>query len=375
MSGLTEAYIKENVPKLGFGMMRLPTNGSNSDIDIEHLKKMADYYMENGMNYFDTAYFYHDGKSEEAFKEAVSKRFPRDSYTVADKMPIWMADKPEDVERIFNEQLERCGVDYFDYYLVHALDGEKHAKNKEFGAYDFCMKMKEEGKIKFLGFSFHGTTEDLKLILKERPEMEFVQLQLNYYDWEFDYREQYDIVRSYDLPIIIMEPMRGGFLAKMPKGIEDLFKAVHPDMSVASWANRWVGSVDGVMIVLSGMSNIEQMKDNVSYMKDFKPLTTEESATVDKAVKILLEAPTIPCTDCKYCVECPMEIPIFDIFKVYNDFVNTKNISDFKKAYNAFEAEKNADDCVACGMCEPVCPQNIEIINKLADIAALVESG
>ena len=372
MGLLTEAYIKENVPKLGFGLMRLPKNSdSNSDINIEHFKKMADYYMDNGMNYFDTAYMYHDGKSEVAFKEAVVKRYPRESYTVADKLPIWEVEKPEDVERVFNEQLARCGVDYFDYYLLHALDGEKHEKHEKMGSYEFCMKMKAEGKIKHFGFSFHGSIEDLKHILATHPEHEFVQLQINYYDWEFDYREQYEIVRSYNLPIIIMEPVRGGFLAKMPADMEKIFKDEEPDMSIASWSIRWVASLDGVMTVLSGMSTIEQMVDNVSYMKDFQPMTTRENEVVAQVAKALIEAPTIPCTDCKYCIECPIEIPIFDIFGVYNDFVNTKSVSEFKKAYAKFEIGANAAACVECGLCESICPQNIDIINRLADIDAL----
>jgi predicted aldo/keto reductase-like oxidoreductase len=371
MNLLTEEYIKENVPKLGFGLMRLPVKGSNTDIDIEHFKKMVDHYMDSGMNYFDTAYFYHDGASEGAFKEAVVKRYPRDSYTVADKMPIWLADSHDDVERIFNEQLARCGVEYFDYYLIHALDGDKHAKNEKLGAYDFCLKMKKQGKIKSLGFSFHGSTEDLKQILSERPELEFVQLQINYYDWEFEAKEHYEIVRAHKKPIIIMEPVRGGFLAKMPAEIEKIFKDVQPNLSVASWSIRWVASLEGVMTVLSGMSTIEQLEDNVSYMKDFKPLTSEEDAAVSKAVNVLLEAPTIPCTDCKYCIECPIEIPIFDIFGVYNEFINTKSVSSFKKAYAEFEIGSNAAACVECGLCEAVCPQTIEIINWLADIDAL----
>jgi len=372
MSILTEEYIAKNVPKLGFGLMRLPTNGADDDINIDRTKEMVDYYMDNGMNYFDTAWFYHGGKSEGAFKEAVVDRYPRESFVVADKMPIWEVDKPEDVERIFNIQLERCGVDYFDYYLLHALDGAKNKKSEDMGAYDFCLKMKEEGKIKSFGFSFHGTTEDIKHILASHPEFEFVQLQLNYYDWEFDYKEQYEIARSYDLPIIIMEPVRGGFLAKMPQEIEDSFKAINPDMTIASWSIRWAASLDGVMTTLSGMSNMEQMIDNVSYMKDFQPLTAEENAAVEKAVKLLVDAPIIPCTDCKYCADCPVDIPIFDIFGIYNEeFLNKQNLSDFKKKYNEIDKSVNASACIECGVCEPLCPQHISIIKKLADIDAL----
>jgi len=373
VSILTKEYIEENVPKLGFGMMRLPTNGSDDNINIDQTKEMVDYYMDNGMNYFDTAWFYHGGKSEGAFKEAVGNRYPRESFVVADKMPIWEVDKPEDVERIFNTQLERCGVEYFDYYLLHALDGAKNKKCEDMGAYEFCLKMKEEGKIKSFGFSFHGTTEDIKHILANHPEFEFVQLQVNYYDWEFDYKEQYEIARSYDLPIIIMEPVRGGFLAKMPKEIEDMFKAANPNMSIASWSVRWVASLDGVMTTLSGMSNMEQVIDNVASLKEFKPLTAKENAIVEKAVKLLVDAPTIPCTDCKYCADCPVDIPIYDIFGIYNEeFLNNQSLSDFNKKYKEIDKSVNASACIQCGLCEPLCPQNIPIIEKLADINALI---
>jgi len=372
MSILTPEYIAK-IPKLGFGMMRMPE--LNSEVDIEQVKKMTDHYMDAGMNYFDTAWFYHGGKSETILREAVVKRYPRESFTVADKMPIWEAETAEDVERIFNTQLERCGVEYFDFYLMHALDGEKHKKNVKLGAYDFVKRMKEEGKVKSIGFSFHGSLDDLRTILIDQSEMmEFVQLQINYYDWEFNYQEEYNIVRSYNKPIIVMEPVRGGFLAKMPREIEESFKAIHPDMSIASWAIRFVASLPGVMCVLSGMSNMDQLVDNVGYMRDFQPLNELESATVDKAAKILIQAPTIPCTDCKYCIDCPIEIPIFDIFGVYNEeFVNNKNISGFNRKYAEFDISCNASACVECGMCESVCPQNIPIIEKLADIADLAE--
>ena len=373
MSILTEEYIKENVPKLGFGMMRLPMDGE--EIDMKQVNEMVDYYMKNGMNYFDTAWFYHGGKSELVLKEAVVKRYPRESFTVADKMPIWEVNEPADVEKIFNTQLERCGVDYFDYYLLHALDGEKNKKCEDMGAYEFCLRMREEGKIKSFGFSFHGTTDDIKHIMANHAsEFEFVQLQINYYDWEFDYKPQYEVVHSYGLPIVVMEPVRGGFLAKMPREIEDGFKAVHPDMSIASWALRWVTSLDGVIISLSGMSNMEQLVDNVSFMKDFKPLNEEENAAVERAVKTLLAAPIITCTDCKYCIDCPVEIPIFDIFGIYNEeFINNKNLWEFKQKHGKIDSDKNAASCIACGFCEPLCPQNIPIIEKLADIAALTE--
>jgi len=372
MSILTPEYIAK-VPKLGFGMMRMPE--INGEIDIEQVKQMVDHYMDAGMNYFDTAWFYHGGKSELALKEAVVGRYPRESFTVADKMPIWEAETSEDLEKIFNTQLERCGVEYFDFYLMHALNGGNHEKNIKLGAYDFVKRMKEEGKIKSIGFSFHGSLDDLRTIMADQSEMmEFVQLQLNYYDWETNYQEEYHIVRSYNKPIVVMEPVRGGFLAKMPREIEDSFKAIHPDMSIASWAIRFVASLPGVMCVLSGMSNMDQMVDNVGYMKDFQPLNEVESAVVEKAAKTLHQAPTIPCTDCKYCIDCPIEIPIFDIFKVYNEeFVNKKAVGDFKRKYAEFDVSNNASACVACGMCESVCPQNIPIIEKLADIANLAE--
>ena len=371
MSILTPDYLAK-MPKLGFGMMRMPM--LDEEIDMVQVKAMVDHYMDAGMNYFDTAWFYHGGKSELVLKEAVVERYPREAFTIADKMPIWEVNEPADVERIFNEQLERCGVEYFDFYLLHALDGEKNKKCEDMGAYEFCLRMKEEGKIKSFGFSFHGSTDDIKHILASHPEYEFVQLQINYYDWEFDYKDQYEVVRSYDLPIVVMEPVRGGFLAKMPREIEENFKAHHPNMSVASWALRWVTSLPGVVISLSGMSNMEQLVDNVSFMKDFNPLNDTELEIVRTAAQQLVQAPTIPCTDCKYCIDCPIEIPIFDIFGVYNEeFVNNKNLGGFKEQYSKFDASINASACVACTLCESVCPQNIPIIERLADIATLVE--
>jgi len=369
---MAEKLDVNSIPKLGFGMMRMPMK--NDAIDLDQVKDMVDHYMESGMNYFDTAWFYHGGKSETTFKKAVVERYPREAYTIADKMPIWEVNDPSDVERIFNTQLERCGVEYFDFYLLHALNGANNQKCEDMGAYEFCLKMKEEGKIKHFGFSFHGSTDDIKHILSTHPEFEFVQLQINYYDWEFDFKAQYEVVREYDLPIVVMEPVRGGFLAKMPAEIESLFKSHHPSMSVASWALRWVTSLEGVVISLSGMSNMAQLKDNVSFMTDFKPLDEKEHEIVKQAAELLLKAPTIPCTDCKYCIDCPIEIPIFDIFGVYNEeFVNKKNLGGFKKAYGEFDASVNAAACIECGMCEAVCPQYIPIIAKLADIAALAE--
>ena len=372
MNLLTEDFIKNNIPRLGFGAMRLPTKGSNADIDIEETKKMVDYYMDNGMNYFDTAYFYHEGSSENAMKEAVVKRYPRESFILADKLPIWHAETAEDIPKLFNEQLERCGVDYFDFYLLHALDGEKNTKCEELAAYEYCLKMKEAGKIKFLGFSFHGSPKDLRHILSNHPELEFVQLQLNYYDWEFPYKKCYEIAREYKLPIILMEPIRGGFLAKLPPAIEKIFTEINPNVSIASWAMRFSASLDGVITILSGMSALEHVKDNVAHMKDYQPLTTVEEEAIKKVAKALIDLPTVPCTDCKYCAECPAEIPIFDIFNIYNEFVNDKQkIWQFHKDYREIDANRRADACVACGVCEPVCPQKIEIIERLAEIAAL----
>ena len=283
----------ENMPKLGFGLMRLPEN--DGKIDIDHVCRMVDKYMEAGLNYFDTAYVYHGGKSEVAAREALVKRYPRDSFMLATKLPAWEMHDKSDVDRIFNEQLTRAGVDYFDFYLLHSIEeGNNYDTYVKYDCFNWGVQKKAEGKIKHFGFSFHGSPELLEKIVDEHPEVEFVQIQLNYLDRTNPVvrsGELYDILQKRGIPIIVMEPVRGGMLANMPPEIEKMFKEMRPDRSVASWALRFVGSLDGVMTILSGMSNEDQMDDNLKTFTDFEPLSQEEMALVDKVTQKLLGMP------------------------------------------------------------------------------------
>ena len=366
---------KHNIAKLGFGCMRLPTLGADDKIDIEATKAMVDGYVQAGHNYFDTAYGYHGGTSEAAVRQAVVERYPRDSFTLVTKLPIWAADKPEDVERIFNEQLERCGVDYFDIYLLHALNGEHNDKHERFGSYEFCKKMQDEGKIKSFGFSFHGTTQDMRDIMEKHHEkFDIVQLMLNYFDWHRgDYREQFEIVKSYDKPVVCMEPVRGGILARLPEDIGAMLTAANPDASHASWAVRWVADLPEVICVLSGMSNMQQVQDNIAIIAQDKRLTDEELAVTEKVARAMIDIPRVDCTYCKYCIKCPEGIPIFDIFDHYNKFLESRSHYQFRMAYNEIEKSRNASACTACGVCMEVCPQGIRIPDRMKEIAILMD--
>ncbi len=364
--------------KLGFGFMRLPLLDGNvqTSFDHEQICKMVDSYLEQGFTYFDTAYMYHEGKSEVELREALVKRHPRESFLVADKMPTMSINEKEDLERIFNEQLERCGVEYFDYYLLHCLGTNLYQVAERLNAFDFVINKKKEGKIKHVGFSFHDNAQVLDKILTEHPEVEFVQLQINYLDWEDNGVQSglcYEVARKHNKDIIIMEPVKGGTLANVPEKAEKLLKELEPEMSVPSWAIRFAAGLDGVIMVLSGMSNMQQLADNTGYMSDFKPLTDDEKEAVFKVADIIKAPATIPCTSCRYCVEgCPMSIPIPDYFGLYN--AEIQEISESGEKYNEFAKKYGkASDCIECGQCESHCPQHIEIIKELKKISEKFE--
>ena len=369
----------ESMPKLGFGLMRLPEK--EGKIDIGQVSRMVDAYMQAGMNYFDTAYVYHGGNSEKAIREALVRRYPREQFMLATKLPAWCMKTEEDRDLIFNEQLERCGVDYFDFYLLHSIeDGGNGETYERLDCYNWGLQKKAEGRIRHFGFSFHGSPAYLNRILDAHPEIEFVQIQLNYADWNNPVvrsGELYEILHSRNIPMIIMEPVKGGTLAKLTPELEAMFKTVRPGASVASWALRFVGSLPGVMTILSGMSTEEQMADNICTFSRFEPLTEEEKALVEKVKTIMLNVPQIGCTSCRYCTPgCPMNISIPDVFRAVNTMSLYGDVFRPKAFYGGLigQGYGRASACIACGQCEGVCPQHLPIIDLLKDASAKLDS-
>ena len=369
----------ESMPKLGFGLMRLPEK--EGKIDIGQVSRMVDAYMQAGMNYFDTAYVYHGGNSEKAIREALVRRYPRDQFMLATKLPAWCMKTEEDRDLIFYEQLERCGVDYFDFYLLHSIeDGGNGETYERLDCYNWGLQKKAEGRIRHFGFSFHGSPAYLNRILDAHPEIEFVQIQLNYADWNNPVvrsGELYEILHSRNIPMIIMEPVKGGTLAKLTPELEAMFKTVRPGASVASWALRFVGSLPGVMTILSGMSTEEQMADNICTFSRFEPLTEEEKALVEKVKTIMLNVPQIGCTSCRYCTPgCPMNISIPDVFRAVNTMSLYGDVFRPKAFYGGLigQGYGRASACIACGQCEGVCPQHLPIIDLLKDASAKLDS-
>ena len=358
--------------KLGFGLMRLPITASGDDktIDQKALEAMADEFIAHGFTYFDTAYVYHGGCSETAFREAVVKRYPRDAYTIADKMPVYYCNEAADYDKYFAEQLERCGVEYFDYYLLHAMSKARYESVSAQGGFEFMHRIKADGRAKQIGFSFHDTADVLDLILTEHPEMDFVQLQINYIDWEnptVQSRLCYEVARKHSKPIIIMEPIKGGALANIMPEIESHFTSYDSTASSASWAVRYCASLPGVFMVLSGMSDMDQLCDNTSYMREFKPLTPAEREIVSQVATEISASIVVPCTGCKYCVDgCPMNIAIpryFSLLNRSNQYdLPEKHQREFDELSTKFGLPSA---CIVCGQCEGSCPQHLPIIESL----------
>lgn len=362
--------------KLGFGCMRLPMKGS--EVDYDEFNKMIDYYMEQGFNYFDTAHGYIGGKSETAIRDCLAKRYPREKFVLTDKLTKPYFNTQKDIKPFFEKQLELCGVEYFDYYLMHAQDRNIYAHFQKTNAYEECLKLKEEGKIKHLGISFHDNAEVLEQILSEHPEIEIVQIQFNYVDYEsasVQSKKVYEVCRKFNKPILVMEPVKGGGLVNLPEEAKKLYDDLKQDYSYASYAIRFAASFEGMYKVLSGMSDFEKLKDNVDYMKEFKPLSDEEMNTVLKVGELLRNLGGIPCTACRYCVDgCPMKISIPDLFSCYNAKVQ---FNDWNAGYyynvHTQNGHGKASDCIKCGKCENICPQHLEIRKLLTKVSETFE--
>lgn len=370
--------------KLGFGLMRMPQLDPNdgTSVDVEQVKKMVDLFLAKGFTYFDTAWMYHHFASENVTKEALVSRYPRESFTLATKLHNGFFNTLEGRDEVFNAQLDKTGAGYFDYYLLHGIEESSLPHYEKFDCFQWLLDKKEAGLIRHAGFSFHDSAELLDKILTDHPQMEFVQLQINYLDWESEWiqsRACYEVATEHGVPVIVMEPVKGGTLANIPAEAEALLKGMRPDLSVASWAIRFVASLPNVMCVLSGMSDLAQMEDNLSYMEDFQPLAEAERDACFKVADIINTQTAIACTACHYCTDgCPMNICIPEYFSLYNEDMRddlehkgwTINFTNYRKLAEEFG---RASDCIGCGQCETMCPQHLPIIDTLEQVAAHFE--
>lgn len=356
------------VSRLGLGTMRLPVKTllkreANPLIDYDRGCELVDLAYQNGVNYYDTAYMYHVGKSEKFIGTAL-KKYPRDTYFLADKLPIWMCPDASDMQRIFDKQLKRTGIDKFDFYLLHSLDGKNFDKCEKFGAYEFLLEKQKQGLIDNIGFSFHGSIDDLKRIIAAH-HWDFAQIQMNYLDWENqDAKTQYQLLTDAGIPVIVMEPVRGGKLADVPKEAEAILKKNKPNDSIASWAIKFVASHDNVITILSGMNSTEQMLDNLNSLTNFEPFGDTEYKLCEHTASIINDKNIIPCTGCDYCADCPQSVKISSVFAVYNKFQNGIATKDeCKEEYAKIDIKH--DSCISCKKCEGHCPQSIKISDMM----------
>ena len=368
---------------LGFGLMRLPLRDPDdqTSIDMDTLKVMVDEFLDAGFDYFDTAYYYHANSSERAIREALVERHPRGSFRLATKMPMKLLESEEQQEAIFKEQLSNCGVEYFDCYLLHNICRSYYPTAERLHTFDFLMRMRDEGRIRRLGFSIHDDADFLERVLDAHGDhTDFVQLQVNYLDWDSpdtQARRCCEVCESRGIPVIVMEPVKGGALARVPPEVESMFSEAAPGMSPASWAMRFVGGLGCVETVLSGMTDPDQMRDNIRTMRDFRPLDDREKEVLGKAIGVINSSVAVPCTGCRYCVDdCPKAIAIPEYFSIYNDAVNTpsKGLPPQRFYYmNLVGRHGKASDCIGCGRCESSCPQHLPIREHLRDVADMFE--
>lgn len=367
------------IPRFGFGCMRLPLLDpkDQKSIDMPQFKQMIDAFLEAGGTYFDTAYVYHEGASETALREALVERYPRDAYQIATKNPASMFDSADKARACFDESLERLGVDYVDFYLLHNLGAERTAKFDEYGMWEFISEKKAEGAIRNIGFSLHDNPDVLEELLTAHPEVDFVQLQVNYLDWDdpvIQSRALLEVAANHGKPVIIMEPVRGGRLAELPERAAAPLRAVDPDAGMASWAYRFCWNLPNVITVLSGASTIDQMSENAASFKANRPFSDIERAALDEALDALRAVPTIPCTNCGYCLKgCPKQVAIPIIMMLLNLEAMTGNGAFSKHNYQWQAEPGKASDCIQCGSCEVTCPQGIPIIEHLRDAARKYE--
>ncbi|MDO5849184.1 MAG: aldo/keto reductase [Methanobrevibacter sp.] len=369
--------------KLSFGLMRLPLKSDDvKDIDYDEICRMVDYGMERGFNFFDSAYEYHDGNCDLAVKKCIVDRYPREDFILSNKFPTYAVDLDVDMEEIFNEQLEKCGVEYFDYYMLHALDKKLYEGFvMEKNCFQFLKDLKKQGKIRKIGISFHDDAELLERILIENKEIEFVLLQINYLDWinrSIQSSKCYKVAKKYGKEIMVMEPLKGGVLANLPDDVRMMFEAYNSDMSVASWGIRFAASLEGVSTVLSGMNSMDDVKDNISYMEDFQPLNPTENKILKQVRRLIIESIPLACTYCDYCIPiCPENIPISKFLSIYNDACAYDEPQDFHRAYylNFARKQNPATVCTECGDCEEICTQHLKIIDILKNLEDFLGIG
>lgn len=363
--------------KLGFGLMRLPClDGDISKVDHQRVNGLVDRFISEGFTYFDTAACYHNEKSEETFRKCVAERYPRESYWITTKLSLFMLKDASEIPNFFETQLKTLGVEHVDLYLLHSMRKDSFKQAEDWGAIDFMLQKKAEGKITHIGFSFHDTADVLDDILTRHPEMEYVQLQINYLDWEdnkVQSRKCYEVAVKHGKKVLIMEPVKGGALANIPEAAASLLSSLDEKMSVASWAIRFAATLPNVEMVLSGMSDEDQVNDNLGFMKDFVPLTEKEHNVALEAAEVIRKTIAVPCTSCQYCVEgCPQQINIPKLFNIYNEYMRfggsrkSRYVGSYK---GAVKDRGEASDCIGCANCEDRCPQKITIRHFLSQIA------